>query len=213
MYPRFLSALLAGFAVIELSGGSFAQEQASMHRLSVPVLPVSSNFLWQPGRERSLPGHVSQLDVAAGKWTVDQLRLAGRRLFTAPFTRADGVGRPGATGSPRPTPRPVAGPVKNLDASKAPLSSILPPEGGMKHEAAAALMSSVPPGKREIGKAMPTATPASLTQKPGMPAGAVAPPHPMQAMAADMAAPSPSFLRTAGPSPLRPSSRPKPSSP
>ncbi|MGD9857374.1 MAG: di-heme oxidoredictase family protein [Planctomycetaceae bacterium] len=55
--------------------------------------------------ERALFGHVDHADIEAGRWTVDQLREAGRRLFVAKFTRVDGACRPAATGSTEPRPR------------------------------------------------------------------------------------------------------------
>lgn len=52
--------------------------------------------------EPAIPHHVDQHDIESGKWNVDQLIEAGRRLFVAKFTKADGLGRPAATGSPFP---------------------------------------------------------------------------------------------------------------
>jgi hypothetical protein len=57
--------------------------------------------------ERALPGHVLQSDIEQGTWSLPQLRVAGERLFKAVFTHADGAGRPGATGNPSPTRRPL----------------------------------------------------------------------------------------------------------
>ena len=58
-------------------------------------------------QERVLPGHVATDDLFAGRWAVSDLRLAGELLFTAPYTTFDGAGRPGATGNPAPTRRPL----------------------------------------------------------------------------------------------------------
>ncbi|WP_340063176.1 di-heme oxidoredictase family protein [Ascidiimonas aurantiaca] len=52
-------------------------------------------------------GHISIKDIQKGKWTLEQLRLAGERLFVAQFTKDRGMGRPGATGNPNPTRRPL----------------------------------------------------------------------------------------------------------
>lgn len=57
--------------------------------------------------ERALLGHVEQGDVERGSWTLKQLHLAGEQLFKAAFTIHDGAGRPGATGNPSPTRRPL----------------------------------------------------------------------------------------------------------
>jgi len=57
--------------------------------------------------ESAIPGHVDQEDVAAGVWSLDQLSAAGELLFRAQFTVFDGLGRPGATGNPSPTRRPL----------------------------------------------------------------------------------------------------------
>lgn len=67
-------------------------------------------FLWATSaqeEERAVPGHVSQSDVEGGVWSFEHLRLAGDRLFRANFTVNDGAGRPGATGNPSPTRRPL----------------------------------------------------------------------------------------------------------
>jgi mono/diheme cytochrome c family protein len=58
--------------------------------------------------ERALPGHVDQADIDAGKWSFEQLREAGKRLFQAKFTILDGATRPGQTHLDNPTGR-VAG--------------------------------------------------------------------------------------------------------
>jgi len=54
-----------------------------------------------------MAGHVAQADVDAHRWSPAQLIEAGRRLFVARFTVQDGAGRPGATGDPSPTSRPL----------------------------------------------------------------------------------------------------------
>lgn len=58
-------------------------------------------------REVAVVGHVDQADIVRGAWSVRQLQIAGERLFRAQFTIYDGVGRPGATGNPSPTRRPL----------------------------------------------------------------------------------------------------------
>jgi cytochrome c peroxidase len=55
--------------------------------------------------ERAVPHHVNQADLEARRWSTEQLAEAGRRLFEAKFTLADGVGRPAATGNPFPQRR------------------------------------------------------------------------------------------------------------
>ncbi|NRB75142.1 MAG: hypothetical protein HRU46_12355 [Verrucomicrobiales bacterium] len=59
-------------------------------------------------RNEAIPGHVSHQDVIDGKWTMPQLIEAGRRLFVAKFTTSDGGRRPGSTGHPLPTGRPIS---------------------------------------------------------------------------------------------------------
>lgn len=61
-----------------------------------------------PRLERAIAGHVRQSDIDAGRWTAEQLREAGRRLFVANFTIHDGVGRPRSTGNPTPKRRSAA---------------------------------------------------------------------------------------------------------
>ena len=64
-------------------------------------------FVSIPDQDHALPGHVQQADVEAGKWSIDDLIEAGQLLFITHFTRADGLGRPGATGNNSPTRRPL----------------------------------------------------------------------------------------------------------
>jgi hypothetical protein len=73
----------------------------------IPPIALPATYLYQPHQEKAIPGHISQQDVEFGKWTVEQLITAGRILFLAQFTRFDGAGRPGATGNPSPTRRPL----------------------------------------------------------------------------------------------------------
>ncbi len=73
----------------------------------VSTLAAPSTFMYQPHRARALRGHVAQDDVEARRWSAEQLRLAGEDLFLAQFTKLDGAGRPGATGNPSPTRRPL----------------------------------------------------------------------------------------------------------
>jgi hypothetical protein len=78
-------------------------------RLSALALAGAMLFLVELGRaeERAVPGHVALEDVERGVWSFDQLRQAGKVLFRAHFTIEDGAGRPGATGNPSPTRRPL----------------------------------------------------------------------------------------------------------
>ncbi len=75
-----------------------------------PVVKQSgrNTFLSITESVRAVPGHVSQGDIANGRWTLANLQEAGRRLFIARFTRDDGFGRPGATGNPFPRRRRAA---------------------------------------------------------------------------------------------------------
>ena len=72
-----------------------------------PDLPQSNVYLQQADADSAIDGHVSQQDIVRGIWTAESLIEAGRRLFVAQFTVADGAGRPGATGDPNPTRRPL----------------------------------------------------------------------------------------------------------
>ncbi len=73
----------------------------------IPTLTLEEAYLWQPNKTKAIVGHVDQGDIERGLWTIDQLLLAGKKLFTAQFTINDGFGRPGATGNPNPTRRPL----------------------------------------------------------------------------------------------------------
>lgn len=73
--------------------------------LALALLPALRAGL---AEERAVPGHVSMDDIAQGVWSFHQLRRAGEVLFRARFTVHDGAGRPGATGNPSPTRRPLA---------------------------------------------------------------------------------------------------------
>lgn len=55
------------------------------------------------GVERALPPHLEQVAIDNGQVSVEELVATGRRWFTAKFTLAEGVGRPGATGAIVPT--------------------------------------------------------------------------------------------------------------
>ena len=71
------------------------------------ALPASHIYLQQSDADNTMDGHVAQEDIASGKWRPAQLVEAGKRLFIAQFTVADGAGRPGATGDSTPTRRPL----------------------------------------------------------------------------------------------------------
>jgi hypothetical protein len=75
--------------------------------LILTPLPFTLNSAEAQDDECAIQGHVSQADVEAGVWSFRQLRLAGERLFKANFTVNDGAGRPGSTGNPSPTRRPL----------------------------------------------------------------------------------------------------------
>ncbi len=53
----------------------------------------------------AINGHIDHNDLATDRWTPGHMMEAGRRLFVAKFTKADGLGRPAATGSRFPVPR------------------------------------------------------------------------------------------------------------
>lgn len=55
------------------------------------------------GVERAAPLHLEQEAIGLGQVSVKELVDTGRSWFTAKFTRAEGVGRPGATGAIIPT--------------------------------------------------------------------------------------------------------------
>lgn len=67
----------------------------------------SNFFISQPAVERGVPGHILQQDIENGLWSIEQLKIAGEKLFLSQFTLADGMGRPGATGNNAPTRRPL----------------------------------------------------------------------------------------------------------
>ena len=75
------------------------------------------------GEEPTIKRYISQADIEAGKFTLDELVEHGRDIFIAPFNTLDGAGRPEQTGkggqrrrrvvpttstaSPRRTPTPA----------------------------------------------------------------------------------------------------------
>lgn len=84
--------------------------------ISLILFAVSSSSMAQEigtaptfGDERAVTYHVAQSDIDAGWFSVEQLVRAGAQLFTTRFTRLDGAGRPGSTGSGLPTRRPLVG--------------------------------------------------------------------------------------------------------
>ena len=50
------------------------------------------------GEEPAVKRHISQADIEAGKFTLDELVEHGRDIFIAPFNTLDGAGRPEQTG-------------------------------------------------------------------------------------------------------------------
>lgn len=114
---------LVGALLLVVLGATRAAEYEAVE---APELVLQDGFLWQPHRSRIKPGRVDWDDIEKGKWSAEQLRKAGELLFIAQFTREDGAGRPGATGNPSPTRRPLgtgqsfvrtAGPDANACAS------------------------------------------------------------------------------------------------
>ncbi len=70
---------------------------------AVAVAAASRPQLWDPPSITEYPDHDS---VARNPALVPRLIASGRLLFLAKFTRADGAGRPAATGDSKPTTRP-----------------------------------------------------------------------------------------------------------
>ena len=79
-------------------------------RFVVATVPVLISPTFAPAEtpvENALTFHLDQADIEAGRFDTETLLAAGRHIFTARFTNADGAGRPGATGSGLPTRRPL----------------------------------------------------------------------------------------------------------
>lgn len=74
----------AGFLIVGLSLGALAHEPHA----------CGADFPETPAIE----GHIAQSDIAAGKYSFDELVGTGRKLFTALYNICDGQGRPATTG-------------------------------------------------------------------------------------------------------------------
>ncbi len=71
----------------------------------VSIAALSSATLAQPfGVERAIPERLKADDVFGGQVPISRIVEAGRIWFEAKFTKAEGAGRPGATGAIIPTP-------------------------------------------------------------------------------------------------------------
>lgn len=77
---------------------------ATLAALAVPAPCIAATPI---GDGPSIPTHMNQFDIEAGRVSVKQLREHGKLLFEARFNFFDGQGRPGVTGIG--TPRPAAG--------------------------------------------------------------------------------------------------------
>ena len=84
------------------------------------------------GWEKALSAHISQKDIEAGVYSARELFVLGQHLFVTRYTRNDGLGRPGATGSGHPTRRPLTGARDFLRTSGPDASSC----GGCHHQPA-----------------------------------------------------------------------------
>ena len=71
--------------------------------------PISNAKAAEPlvGDERAVGRHLSHAEIVSGTVGMAEVIEAGRRLFSARFTRLDGAGRPAATAAEVPTRRPV----------------------------------------------------------------------------------------------------------
>ena len=58
----------------------------------------------------AFPVHLEQADIDSKSVSMKEVIHAGMNLFAAKFNKCDGLGRPGATGNPFPTPRPLGQP-------------------------------------------------------------------------------------------------------
>ncbi|MCE4540765.1 hypothetical protein LXT12_26400 [Pelomonas sp. P7] len=80
-------------------------------RIVAAAVAVVAAVSWaaQPiiGDERAMPFHLDQTAIEAGKVQEGDLIEYGKYLFAARFTKLDGAGRPGSTGSGLPTRRPT----------------------------------------------------------------------------------------------------------
>ena len=87
--------LFGGAAVLNLS--SFAMRPS--------LTPSSGSAPPVIGEEPALKQHISQEEIEAGRFTLEELLRHGRAVFTASFNTLDGAGRPELTGTGQPRKR------------------------------------------------------------------------------------------------------------
>lgn len=86
---------LAGAAVLNLSSFAMGPSLTTSSGSAPPVI----------GEEPALKQHISQEDIEAGRFTLEELVRHGRAVFTASFNTLDGAGRPELTGTGQPRKR------------------------------------------------------------------------------------------------------------
>jgi hypothetical protein len=101
------SAAWRSIALVTAVAGCAPNSATSPSRVLEPNPPSPWRYRSPVGIEAAMDGHVAQRDVELGLWSSSSLREAGLRLFVAKYTVHDGLGRPGATGDPSPTRRPL----------------------------------------------------------------------------------------------------------
>ncbi len=92
-----LLLFLAGTAVLNLSSFASGPSLSQFSGASPPVI----------GEEPALKQHISQEDIEAGRFTLEELVRQGRAVFTASFNTLDGAGRPELTGTGQPRKRRI----------------------------------------------------------------------------------------------------------
>jgi len=98
-----LSATWASAFVCVVAVSAMAGSDRSTRPATTPApstTPALSTPSWDPPAIDEHPNHD---DYASGKRRVQELVEAGRKLFATSFNRADGAGRPSATGDSKPT--------------------------------------------------------------------------------------------------------------
>jgi len=98
MIRAFMTGLLlfvAGAAVLNLSSFAKGPSLTLSSGSSPPVI----------GEEPALKQHISQEEIEAGRFTLEELLRHGRAVFTASFNTLDGAGRPEMTGTGQPRKR------------------------------------------------------------------------------------------------------------
>ncbi len=86
-----IAALALAVAAASLSGAFFGCTGGDAEVQTTPII----------GDEPAIKRHLSQQDIEAGKYTIEELIEHGRELFVASFNTLDGAGRPELTGEGR----------------------------------------------------------------------------------------------------------------